>query len=465
MPRARRVFVRDSVLVLCILLSAFLAPRTTFSQAFRVDEFSVSEGIVELSWETTLRSVYSLESSTNLLDWLEVKGRGVTGLRFTGTASNRLSIEMSDPSSRNSFFRVRKHHVVDVVAAPEGDDVQLRDVNDAGRVVGFFSGRLTEGFTWTPGGAFVGFGPGTRAVAVNQQDIVVGLTNSSSTGGTYFFSWTMSDGVIVHGEGIPVDVNASGHILGYEVVARVSSRAFLWKPGVGKTYLPHLDAVSESTVPHALSDAGHVVGDSLIDKSYYRAFYWTEAGGMVDVANAQSNAVDVNNSGQVIGQRVLSDGTSRCYVWTAAGGIVNLPASVSYPSDINDQGQVTGSYSSQANHAFLWSRGGGLVGLGGLTPIPGLTNGSASNGLRVNENGHVIGDSQVYYPRTDGSFSHPFYWSPGTGMVRLETLTVGNAGAVLISKNGMVYGYGMGSESGPGSRTTHVLMWDMSNPP
>ncbi len=259
--------------------------------------------------------------------------------------------------------------------------------------------------------------------------------------------------MVVHGQGLPVDVNTNGHIVGYEVDPdRQWTRSFLWKPATGKVYLPHLDPATETTVPSALSDAGHVVGDSLINESYYRAFYWTESGGIVDIANGQSNALDVNSSGQVIGQRTLSDGTSRAYLWSAADGIMNLPPNCS-PTDINNKGQVVGT--GEKGEAFLWTSAGGIISLGVLSP----NSYSASNALSVNENGQVAGDSLGLIQGV-GGLHQSFFWSLGTGMVQLDSLSYPQAAASLISNSGLVFGYGFAGSL----QTPHLLMWDMSNP-
>lgn len=179
----------------------------------------------------------------------------------------------------------------------------------------------------------------------------------------------------------------------------------------------------------------------------------------MDIANAGSNAIDVNNSGQVIGLRTIQDGTSRGYLWSAAGGMITFPPEA-FPSDVNDKGQVVGRYVvNNQYHAFLWSSSGGIVDLGVLTPNAGGW--SSSNALRVNENGHVVGDSLLPIQGTGGAWTQAVFWSPETGMIRLETLSSPSAFAARINDKGIVFGTASEASSGAG----HVVMWDTRTSP
>lgn len=94
--------------ILGIFLTLVLMPTTLLSEGFRIiaPDYNLSDGIIKLGWESALGNVYSLESSTNLTDWSEVKG--VAGpLRFTGTVSNRIDIEISAPAALVNFYRLR----------------------------------------------------------------------------------------------------------------------------------------------------------------------------------------------------------------------------------------------------------------------------------------------------------------------------------------------------------------------
>jgi uncharacterized membrane protein len=92
-----------------------------------------------------------------------------------------------------------------------------------------------------------------------------------------FFSWTNNEGVVELGDGVAIDINEAGHIVG-----RDNSGAFLWKQGSGKLRIPHHSGSNSCTVPEALSDAGHVVGRNYVVAHQSHAFSWTQAGGIVE---------------------------------------------------------------------------------------------------------------------------------------------------------------------------------------
>ncbi len=413
---------------------------TAAAQSLRFDsiQYDPFGGFVTLGWQGQPGGIYSIESTTNLTVWEQTVVSGQP-LRLRAATGGLNQLELGVPAGPRRFWRATKRPITDLGAL--GGYPNLSDVNDSGRVVGYFNGGSQIGFTWSPGEELVSFGPGSYTGAVNSSGIVVGTRYSVGK----FFSWTKSGGLVELGSGIAIDVNEAGDILG-----RDDSGAFLWKAARGKIRIPHLSSTAGYTVPVALSDAGHVVGDSVINGNYYRAFLWTEAGGLIDLtgslSSAASGAMDVNASGQVVGHRQLSDG-QRAFLWSAAGGFVTFPPGC-YITDLSENGRVVGrGYTvGTRGNAFSWTRAGGIVDLGDGMPEA------------VNELGQIVG----YATPLAGAGEAPVIWSPGGDRAELEALSSSPLGSTanLINNNGVVYGV-----SHPSDHSAHVVMWTVSSNP
>lgn len=447
MSNSRKLFRRVLRLSVAAVLALLPAAdwvgmvSTASAQVFRLDSirYNAFAGLVQLGWQSQPGEVYSVHSSPNLTLWDELKSGGSEPLRIIAAGGNRTQLELAVPLGERAFWRLRKRPIISLgtlIPSAIGGPV-LRDVNDSSRVVGYFQGRngIPFGFTWAPGEELFSFGETTVAVAVNRGGTVVGYNSFTDK----FFSWTKTSGMVERGSGAAVDINESGHILGYE--RGVGGNAFLWKSGTGKIRIPHLSSTEPYTVPEALSDAGHVVGVSLIDGNYYRAFLWTESGGLVDLtgalSSAASGAIDVNSSGQVVGHRGIAGGSSRAFSWTAATGFVTFPEGC-YITDLSENGKVVGRGYLVGNraHAFSWTQSGGIVDLGDGQPE------------RVNELGQIVGS------RLTGAAS-PILWSPDGGQTGLEGLSSQNTHASLINNNGVIFG----SSLPLNSAASHLVMW------
>jgi probable HAF family extracellular repeat protein len=109
--------------------------------------------------------------------------------------------------------------------------------------------------------------------------------------------------------------------------------------------------------------------------------------------DTMSIAQAINNQGQVVGESSATNGPDHAFLWTRAGGMValgTLPGdSSSRAADINDQGQVVGTStrSDGQPHAFMWTQAGGMA---GLSPLPGHQVSSANG---INDRGQVVGSS------------------------------------------------------------------------
>ena len=216
-----------------------------------------------------------------------------------------------------------------------------------------------------------------------------------------------------------------------------------------------------------INDSGQVVGYSTLADDpggdRLRAFSWTEAGGMVDLGTlgrTASVATEVNNNGQVIGYTTGPPADPgpfpedrEVYVafsWTAGDGMVNLGTlggEASYATGINDNGQVVGysELSDLSTHAFVWTEADGMIDIGTL---PG---GSASYANAISASGQVVGQSVT----TSGE-SHAFSWTAGGGFVDIGALAGAGAysSASAVNASGQVVG-----QFAPAGGFSHAFSW------
>jgi len=136
---------------------------------------------------------------------------------------------------------------------------------------------------------------------------------------------------------------------------------------------------SEAT---AINDFGQVVGISAIDNfTAYHAFLWTKADGIQDLGTLGgcfSSADAINDLGQVIGESTTSCDSSPSedpFLWTKAEGMQDLgppPGVFGGLSAINIFGEVVGTFCLQPcsglEHAFIWTKETGWLGLNNLIP-------------------------------------------------------------------------------------------------
>jgi hypothetical protein len=186
------------------------------AQLFNIDPIKYDSfgQIVTLRWETGPERVWSIESSSDLIDWSQAQTGPDALLRVASSGSNHTEVQFSAPVDSSVFYRVRILQMTGVgTLAPSSRDLpQVHDANDKGRVVGQFDPYAAGGgigFTWTSGEEMVSFGRGSAAIAVNNQDMVVGTRPGPS-----IFSWTPTGGIVDRGPGLAKDVNEAGNIIG-----------------------------------------------------------------------------------------------------------------------------------------------------------------------------------------------------------------------------------------------------------
>jgi probable HAF family extracellular repeat protein len=296
-------------------------------------------------------------------------------------------------------------------------------VNDYGQVVGSSStvgDAEQHAFSWTAAGGMVDlgtFGGRTAATGVNNNGLVVGYSDDSST--RRALVWTAADGMVDigslgGGSSAAFGVNDSGQVVGWsEVITGQAPHAFVWTLAEGMTDLGTLGDPSWQSVATAINESGQIVGWSRSSKlGDVHAFSWTAGGGMVDLGTlggTRSSAEAVSDSGQVVGSSHLAgDAEMRAFSWTTTGmvnlGVLTSGSTLSAAAGVNSSGQVVGySYLHPAPepHAVSWTSGGALIDLGTL-------GGTTSAAAAINESGLIAGYSTL----ADGT-QHAVVWSIG----------------------------------------------------
>ncbi len=217
-----------------------------------------------------------------------------------------------------------------------GDYGQVRDINEFGDVVGYWS---DNGFS--------------RPRAFYFSDHT-GLLNLGAL-----------DGV---GSSYAEAVNDAGDVVGYSWKSNVY-RAFLWRNGVMED-LGHLGGGFSSAAD--INNSAEVTGQSWSATMEPRAFYWSQATGMIDIhpdSPGRSEGLFINDHGQVAG--TYFDGTrNHVFLWDADAGfrtfqIPGLEDSQfsTMVSALNDNGQIiaTGHTELYESIPVLWSPESGLV--------------------------------------------------------------------------------------------------------
>ena len=167
------------------------------------------------------------------------------------------------------------------------------------------------------------------------------------------------------------------------------------------------------------------------------------------LGGTQSIAFAVNDSGQVVGASMTADNQQHAFSWTRSGGMIDLGTlggSSSSAVAVNASGRVVGSSNLTDDieqRAFSWTPSDGMIDLGTL-------GGTQSTASAVNALGQVVGQSLT----SDGVF-HAFLWTPSGGMIDLGTLGGSSSVALAVNDSAQVVGY----SSTAGDSELHAVLW------
>jgi probable HAF family extracellular repeat protein len=169
------------------------------------------------------------------------------------------------------------------------------------------------------------------------------------------------------------------------------------------------------------------------------------------LGGAETLAIALNNAGQVAGGSILAGGAEHAFMWTAGGGMLDLGvvpgAGTSRAAAISNLGVVTGTAAAlDFVHAFRWRAADGIEDLGAYTP--GLA--SFSSGTALNDGGLISGNSD-----TSGGDRQVFAWTRTGGMVNIDTLHSSYSDSTAAGAKGEV----AGSRISPGSTLYRAYFW------
>jgi probable HAF family extracellular repeat protein len=165
------------------------------------------------------------------------------------------------------------------------------------------------------------------------------------------------------------------------------------------------------------------------------------------LGGTQSEAFGVNNLGQVVGWAFVPSEVEHAFLWTKAGGMRDLGTlggATSRAYAINDNGQVVGSSATATGdiHAFLWTAVDGMQDIGTLGGI-------RSQAFAINQNGVIAGAAFF-----NGGSENAVIWAGGV----IETLGPFGRG---VSINNALQVVGWTSRYN-GTQTVMALLWTKS---
>lgn len=284
------------------------------------------------------------------------------------------------------------------------------------------------------------------------------ITDLGTLGGNNSFpSWITNSGVVVgvsdtgrfDGSGNPID------------------HAFVWRNGSMRD-LGTLGGNNSSAA--VANNEGDVVGSSdVTGGATSHATLWDKGAiidlGTLDGPGVQSIAFSVSNRHQIAGVSYRADGTFHGVLWhdrqMSDLGTLGGPNSIAL--GINDNGQIIGvsQLNDVTNPIFgfplydpvIWNNGV-ITDLG-----PGPNGGIGGDGFNINNRGQAVGRFAIPDP-TEGAIAHAYLWE--SGVMRDLAVPGGlgddNSEALSLNNNGQIVG-----DSGVGFIETyssdHALLW------
>ena len=329
------------------------------------------------------------------------------------------------------------------VGATDAGWSSAQDINDVGQVVGqrFFVAGVAHAFLWQSGtfkdlGTIEGVEGASVAFGINNLGQVVGQSSDKAGGIHHAFLWPSPDtgsgmkdlGTLGGASSTAWGINDAGQIVGDSETASGAKHAFVWANGamMDLGLLPGASASAYSLGWH-INRFGQISGHATTASGMTHGVVWKpQSGGTYTITDlgalsgGYSAGRGINETGSIVGYASIATqgrfGTSvnHAVLWTPRGDgsyaitdLGSLGGSTAVGVDINGFGQVAGwgDVSSKGTlhmHAFIWTRGTGLVDLGTL---PG---GCCSAGLAINEAGTIAG-----WGITLSGTSHAVLWIKG----------------------------------------------------
>ena len=212
--------------------------------------------------------------------------------------------------------------------------------------------------------------------------------------------------IIDLGAGMPCGINESGGVTGIDMSGEYY-QSYYWNRSNGKTYLGALNDDPASTA-YGINNSGYVTGSSYSNPYYGlgQAYVWSESNGMQYIGTLGGDGscgMAINNNGSIAGVSNLPKSSKlSAFLYTAEEGMMYLGTlgGDTYVRGINDNDAVVGVSN---NEAFLWTREGGIQGLGML-----FSEEFASAAEDINIHQQVVGWGRRY--PTPGTFNRAFLW-------------------------------------------------------
>ncbi len=320
---------------------------------------------------------------------------------------------------------------------------------------------------------------GTCASAYSLTDTsaIYGNTQVNGTSTITAVSWLNSALTVLWNDGLALDANASGQVVGTKRDAQQSNR---WRPyqlqnGIG-SFLPDYGGATTNTA-YDINDNGQSVGfigTPPPNQGGYKIVMW-QNGSLVDLnhpsTSFQSVRPVINNSGQVIFTAKPTNSTvEAAYLWqNNAWQIIVPPAFALQANDLNDLGQVLGRHweaGANAPTAFIWNNGS-ILNLSRLPntdyPFGGYTYGAFSINnasqatVSISTNKYLLTVPQDLFSKTDSTTpsDEQLYGKDGSPQSPTDPMCQGmcsyNAHTSTVSLSLVDTPVGIGSSYGPSS--------------